>query len=328
MKSVLVYSPGYDISLFGLDRLHPFDGRKFGRAWALLKDRLGADLGRVWARPSAAVADVDLLRVHTAAYLESLSSPAVVAKALEIGPLKFLPGGIVRRRILEPMRLATAGLVLATRLALEGDGAMAMNVGGGFHHAFRDHGEGFCLYADVSVAIAAARASGALADADPVAIIDLDAHRGNGVWDICGADPAIRRFLDLLQLAGLPFGLFDGSPDDFPFQVPIKAMTDGPAYLDILNEELPKFLAAVPTPRLAIYNAGTDILAGDPVGRLAVSAEHVLARDRLVVRTLAERGVPTVVVTSGGYTRESHRLIARLAIDIVETCGTSTARRA
>ena len=92
----------------------------------------------------------------------------------------------------------------------------------------------------------------------------------------------------------------------------------------ILDEELPKFLASTPRPRLAIYNAGTDILAGDPVGRMAVSAEHVAARDRLVVRTLAERGISTVVVTSGGYTRESHRLIAQLAIDIVETCDAIT----
>jgi histone deacetylase 11 len=318
VKPVLVYSPGYDISLFGLDRLHPFDGRKFSRAWSLVRDRLGVDVERVWERPAAPVEDEVLLGIHTPAYLASLSSPAVVARALEVGALKFLPNAVVRRRLLDPMRLAVAGTVLATKRALEGDGAMAMNVGGGFHHAFRDHGEGFCIYADVAAAIAAARASGALAVSDPIAIIDLDAHRGNGVWSICGADPAIS-ILDLYNFQIYP-GLFDGSPDDFPFQVPIKAMTDGDTYLRILNEELPRFFDAMPKPRLAFYNAGTDILAGDPVGRMAVSAEQVAARDRLIVRSMAERGIPTVVVTSGGYTRQSHRLIARLAIDIVETC--------
>jgi histone deacetylase 11 len=321
VKPILVYSPGYDISLFGLDRLHPFDGRKFGRAWALVRERLGAKLERVWEQPSEPVSIDELLTVHTDAYLESLSSPGVVAKALEIAALRFLPSALVRRRLLEPMRLATAGTLRATMRALEGEGAMAMNMGGGFHHAFGDHGEGFCIYADVALAIAAARASGALGESDPIAIIDLDAHRGNGVWSLCGADPAIS-ILDLYNFQVYP-GLFEGSPDDFPFQVPIKAMTNGDDYLAILNEELAGFFANMPRPRLAIYNAGTDILAGDPVGRLSVPAEQVAARDRLIVRTLAEKGIPTVVVTSGGYTPTSHRLIARLALEIVETCAAS-----
>ncbi len=66
-----------------------------------------------------------------------------------------------------------------------------MNPGGGFHHAFRDHGEGFCIYADVAAALAAVRAQGLLSADDPVAIIDLDAHRGNGVWGLCGSDPSV-----------------------------------------------------------------------------------------------------------------------------------------
>ncbi len=318
MTPVLVHSPGYDLSLPGLDWLHPFDGRKFSRAWRLVESQLGTRAAAIRVRPAAPASDAALLRVHAPAYLESLSSPAVVARALEVAALGFLPRAILRRRVLDPMRLATAGTMLAVDRALEGEGAMAMNIGGGFHHAFRDHGEGFCLYADVAVAIAQARAWGALGATDPIAIIDLDAHRGNGVWDLCGADPAIR-ILDVYNFQAYP-GLFDGSPDDFPFQVPVKAMTDGASYLRLVEEELPRFLASMPTPRLAIYNAGTDILAGDPLGGLAVPAGHVAARDRLIVRTLAAEGIPTVVVTSGGYTRESHRLVAQLAVELVHAC--------
>jgi histone deacetylase 11 len=324
VKPVLVYAPGYDLSLPGFDRLHPFDGRKFSRAWKLIEKRVGPALATCWDSPAGPVDDVDLLRIHTPAYLASLaSSPAVVAKALEIWPLKLLPRGIIQRRLLDPMKLAVAGTILAAQRALQGEGAIAMNVGGGFHHAFRDHGEGFCLYADVAVAIGAARASGALGEHDPIAVIDFDAHRGNGVWDILGGDPVVR-VLDVYNFQTYP-GLFDGDTEEFPFQVPIKAGTaDGP-YLDTVRRELPRFLAAMPKPRLAVYNAGTDILAGDPVGRLAVSAEGVLARDRLVLETLVQAQIPTVIVTSGGYTRRSHELVAELALSTVDLLRAATA---
>lgn len=316
MKPLLVYAPGYDLSLPGFNWLHPFDGRKFSRAWSILRARLGGALDRHWEEPGAPAGDADLMRVHTGQYLASLASPAVVAKALEIWALKFLPRGIIERRLLRPMRLAVAGTILATRRALENDGAIAMNVGGGFHHAFPDHGEGFCLYADVAVAIAAARASGALGERDPIAVIDLDAHRGNGVWEICGRDPAIR-VLDVYNFQTYP-GLFPGAVEDFPFQVPLKAGTSDAAYLDTVREELPRFLASMPRPRLAIYNAGTDVVAGDPIGRLAVSAEGVAQRDRLVLDALAERQIPSVIVTSGGYSPRSHQLVAELALALVE----------
>jgi histone deacetylase 11 len=285
---------------------------------------MGASLASCWDSPADPADDVDLLRVHSSEYLASLAaSPAVVAKALEIWPIGLLPRGIVQRRLLRPMKLAVAGTIHATRRALQGDGAVAMNVGGGFHHAFRDHGEGFCLYADVAVAIAAARTAGALGERDPIAVIDLDAHRGNGVWAILGSDPAVRVF-DIYNFQTYP-GLFDGDTEDVPFLVPIKAGTaDGP-YLDIVRRELPRFLASMPKPRLAVYNAGTDILAGDPVGRLAVSADGVIARDRFVIETLIGGQVPTVVVTSGGYTRRSHELIAELALAVVNQLRAPTA---
>lgn len=312
----LIYDPGYDITLLGLERLHPFDGRKFSRAWSLLRERLGAELDPLHHRPAGPIAEADLLAVHTPAYLASLRQTSVVAQALEVRALGLLPSSFVDGRLLRPMRLATAGTVLAATRALQ-SGGLAMNLGGGFHHAFGDHGEGFCIYADVALALALARRSGALAEADPVAIIDLDAHRGNGVWSLCGHDPRVR-ILDLYNAQIYP-GLFEGDPDVFEFQVPLKSMTGGGAYLQILRETLPRFLAAGPPPRLAVYNAGTDVLAGDPLGHLNLSEDEVAERDRLVVSTLAGRGIPTLIVTSGGYTRASHRLVAGLALELVQT---------
>lgn len=316
MNAALVYSPDYDISLPGLDWLHPFDGRKFSRAWARLGSLSHGACEKVLLRPDAPIATSDLLRVHSAAYLDSLGSSSVVAKALEVGPLAWLPSGVVERRILRPMRMACAGTLLAMRHALQ-ERAVAMNLGGGFHHAFRDHGEGFCIYADVATALAVVRAQGLLSADDPVAIVDLDAHRGNGVWDLCGSDPSVR-MLDIYNAQVYP-GLFPGSIEEFPFQIPVKAQTADEAYLATLREELPPFLASMPRkPALAIYNAGTDVLAGDPVGRLAVSEEGVEARDAMVVNALSGQGIPTVIVTSGGYSSKSYELIAQLARRVMQ----------
>lgn len=316
MNAALVFSPSYDISLPGLDWLHPFDGRKFSRAWARLGELSDGACEQFLLRPQAPIATEDLLRVHSRDYLDSLSASRVVAEALEVKALAWLPSGVVARRILDPMRMACAGTLLAMRHALQQQ-AVAMNLGGGFHHAFRDHGEGFCIFADVAAALATVRAQGLLAADDPVAIVDLDAHRGNGVWDLCGSDPSVS-VLDLYNAQVYP-GLFPGSIEEFPFQVPFKAGTSDDAYLATLREELPSFLASMPRkPALAIYNAGTDVLAGDPVGRLAVSADGVVARDAMVLDTLSGQGIPTVIVVSGGYTSKSHELIAQLAHRVMQ----------
>ena len=316
MNAALVYSPDYDISLPGLDWLHPFDGRKFSRAWTRLGALSRGTCEQVLLRPEAPIATNDLLRVHSQTYLDSLGSPSVVAKALEIGPLAWLPPGLVERRILRPMRMACAGTLLAMSHALQ-KRTLAMNLGGGFHHAFRDHGEGFCIYADVAAALAAVRAQGLLSANDPVAIIDLDAHRGNGVWSLCGSDPSVH-VMDIYNAQVYP-GFFPGSVEEFPFQIPVKAQTADEAYLATLREELPPFLASMPRkPALAIYNAGTDVLAGDPVGRLAVSEEGVVARDAMVLEALSGQGIPTVIVTSGGYSPKSYELIAQLACRVMQ----------
>lgn len=316
MNAVLVYSPDYDISLPGLDWLHPFDGRKFSRAWARLGKLSNGACEQALLCPQAPIATEDLLRVHSRDYLDSLSSSQVVARALEVKALAWLPSSVVMRRVLDPMRMACAGTLLAMRHALQQQ-AVAMNLGGGFHHAFRDHGEGFCIYADVAAALATVRAQGLLTPGDPVAIVDLDAHRGNGVWDLCGSDPSVH-VLDLYNAQVYP-GLFPGSIEEFPFQIPLKARTSDDAYLATLGEELPSFLSSMPRkPTLAIYNAGTDVLAGDPVGRLEMSADGVVARDAMVLDTLSGQGIPTVIVTSGGYTSRSHELIALLAHRVMQ----------
>ncbi len=233
---------------------------------------------------------------------------------MELHFLRLLPHWILKSRLLTPMRFAVQGTIQAMGHALAG--TTAMNIGGGYHHAFPDHGEGFCLYADVPVALAHHRASGAIGRDEPVLLIDLDAHRGNGFFATFEDDPTVHIF-DLYNAQRYP-GFFKGDEDRHPYQLPMRAGRSDEIYSGYLEHELPEFLDSVAHPRIAIYNAGTDIISGDRLGGLDVSYEGVQARDNLIVDTLATRGIPTVVVTSGGYSDASHRLVADLAIHLVE----------
>ncbi len=303
----IVYSDGYDLHVPLLDHLHRFDGRKYSRAYAVLQERFGADaLRHVTHSPVREVAEADLLLVHTADYLESLNSGAVLAHALEVPPLRFVPASIRHQRLLSPMRLAVQGTIDSAELALTH--GLAYHLGGGFHHAFRDHGEGFCVYADAAIAIHSLRSRKLLLDTDKILVIDLDAHRGNGCEQIFESDSTVQ-FLDIYNFQIYP-GPLDADELQAPYMIPIKAQTSDEEYLQTLNEALPRFLADNAGAKLAIYNAGTDILAGDPLGRLAVSEGGTLKRDRIVLEALAERNIPSLVLTSGGYTARSYAVIA------------------
>ena len=181
----IVYASQYNIGFLGLERLHPFDSRKYGRAWGQLRKRYGDRLRRFHVRPERPVNHEELLEVHTAAYLRRLNDPAFVANVLELPPLRRLPHwaidwfGAIDWFVLRRMRWATMGTILAAREALEH--GLAINLAGGYHHASPDDGHGFCAYADVGLAVDRLRTSGALGEEDKVIYVDLDAHQGNGV---------------------------------------------------------------------------------------------------------------------------------------------------
>jgi histone deacetylase 11 len=311
-----VYSPRYDISVPGSTWLHRFDGQKYGRAWSIIRSRLGATADPLRLEPPAPATNDVLERVHTVAYLDSLSRSSVVAKAVELAPLTWIPNRWLQQWILDPMKFATAGTILAMDYALSERG-VAMNVGGGYHHAFGDHGEGFCLFADVATAIAQHRVEGKLTAQDRIAVIDLDAHRGNGFAQIHAHDDSIHIY-DLYNFQVYPGLLPDWDPDRAPYSIPIRSGRGDQEYLDELSDSLPRFLDSVGEIRLAVYNAGADIVTGDPLGRLNVSPEGVKARDRFVLDLLARRQAPVVIVTSGGYTDLSHVLIAELGLHVAE----------
>jgi histone deacetylase 11 len=305
----IVYNHRYNLGFPGLERLHPFDARKYGRAWRALRRRLGPRLARAYVAVDRQATDDELLLAHSADYLARLRRPEVIAGALELPQLARVPAWALRRWVLRPMRWAVRGTYLAARSALER--GVAINLGGGFHHAQWAAGEGFCLFADVAVAVRQLRNEGRLSAGRRVAYVDLDAHQGNGVCHQFMDDRDVFLF-DMFNPSIYPT-YDDHARERIDCDVRLPARCSGGEYLELLRTWLPGFLDSVARNGerpLGIYNAGTDVVRGDPLGDLALTSTDVLERDLFVVDEFRRRTMPAVMVTSGGYTRESWRLIA------------------
>ncbi|AQL04110.1 Histone deacetylase 11 [Zea mays] len=148
-KAPVVYSPAYDISFLGLEKLHPFESAKWGRICRYLT-REGYLDKKQMVEPLEACKE-DLLVVHTEAYLNSLKCSFRVSSIVEVPPVSLVPNWIVHRKLLHPFRKQVGGSILSAKLAFER--GWAINVGGGFHHCSADEGGGFCAYADISLCI-------------------------------------------------------------------------------------------------------------------------------------------------------------------------------
>jgi histone deacetylase 11 len=292
----LIYHPRYNITAFGLERLHPFDSRKYRRIHDALI-ALGVCRAGDFERPRP-VSDHDLLRVHTREYLQSLRRPSVLAELLEVPAARRLPGWVLDWKVLRPMRYATGGTILACRRALEQ--GLAINLGGGFHHAAAARGEGFCVYADIPLAAAILHAEQRVST---VLVIDLDAHQGNGTASVFQGWPWAA-ILDVYEDDLFPT---QKEPEDYPLPVP-PGLT-GFEYLELVRRSVPKALDAI-RPDLVIYNAGSDPFVDDPLTRLRLSREDLAERDLLVTRLVRERAIPLALVLSGGYSSESWRIHA------------------
>jgi histone deacetylase 11 len=311
LSPVFVYSKQYTFVLPpGEEHLHLFDGAKFQRAVALLEERGVSLEGRI--REPVEVTREELELVHDRAYLDSLGDPAVIAGILEVESLSEVPIDVLDELALKPMRLATGGTILAVRRALEC--GVAINLSGGYHHAKRLGGEGFCVYSDIAVAIEVARRE---RDLGRVMVVDLDVHQGNGVESIYKEDEGVAVF-DMYSPALYPWEDVDAW-GGIRWEFQVRAGTGGPEYVATLEEHLPTAIEEF-GPELIVYNAGTDIFEGDPLGDLLVDEAHVLERDRFVIQAAVDRGIPLAMVPSGGYAEESHRLLAN-ALELVAGLG-------
>ncbi|MEP7119152.1 MAG: histone deacetylase [Acidobacteriota bacterium] len=283
----VVYSPHYRLD-FGT---HVFPTAKYHA----VADRLTAS-GLVaphgFVAPEAATWH-DLALVHTSGYLAALASGTLSADAQARLEIPCTPP------IVEGFRLMTGGTVAAMRLALDGVDRTAVHLGGGFHHAFAGHGEGFCMFNDVAVAIRVAwreRLAGS------AAVVDLDVHQGNGTAAIFAGDPRVftlslhetANYPDLKPPSSLDLGLDRGMGDDL--------------YLRTLDDALGRVLETLPD--LVIYLAGADPYWDDQLGGLALTREGLRRRDRMVFEAARSAGVPIVVLLAGGYARRFDDTVA------------------
>ncbi len=238
----------------------------------------------------------NLLRAHSAEYIEGLQQRDAVQRVFGI-PIN----DEILEHALGLQRLMVGGTIQATRLALK-TGLVSVNLGGGLHHAQRASGMGFCAFNDVAVAITRLRSRGFK---DPVLVIDLDLHDGNGTRAIFADDPTVYTY----SVHGEHWGSTAA--------VASTAIALGPdvsdeLYLGTLLKTLPDVVETV-RPGLVIYLAGVDPAQNDPMGNWQVTAEGMLSRDRFVidlVRAKARR-IPLAVVLAGGYGDRAWQLSAR-----------------
>lgn len=303
---VLVYHPRY---LFGskfLNWLHPFRFDRARTALGLLENSLGSELQDCLREPKAKVTLEQLESVHEASYLASLNDSHRVCTVLEVPILSFFPSRWIREWFLTPTLWCVAGSLLAAEGALES--GLGFNLGGGFHHAKPGQGEGFCLVSDIAYCLESLRVQGKLDPHDTIFYIDLDVHQGNGVSTFYGEDPNVH-ILDLYNQAIYP-------KDD---KAAIRAVDvargvrpgcQDEEYLSILKSGLDNLFERAAQPRLVVYNAGTDVYKEDALGGLALSRQAVNQRDSLVLTAARERGIPMLVLASGGYSDLSAQLVA------------------
>lgn len=273
----LVWHPDYDLNLGE----HVFPSKKF----RLIRERLIADTVADpddFIQPEPA-ADEDVLLVHQPAWVDKLRHGTLSYLDIMKLEIPYSP------RMVRAFWLAAGGTILAGRLAVR-DG-VGFNIGGGFHHAFAAHGEGFCAIHDVAIAIRRLQCEGLVRR---VLVVDCDVHQGNGTAAIFRDDPGVFT-LSIHQYNNYPsdkppstvdIHLEDGTSDEEYFK-----KLKGPYEAALLNFK----------PQLVMYVAGTDPYMLDQLGGLNLTMKGMYERDRLIFQSARENQVAVAVTTAGGY---------------------------
>ena len=268
---------------------HRFPMAKFGRLMAhLLEDHV------------VAPAQIHRPDLAPAAWLEQAHTPAYVAAVLGLqldAAAERRLGLPVTPEVVRRARAANGGTVLTARLALQH--GLACNTAGGSHHAFADHGSGFCVFNDVAVAARLLLAEGRI---ERALVIDLDVHQGDGTAAICADDARIHTFS---MHCRTNFPLRKQTSD---MDLALDADLEDDAYLALLAEHLPGLLEEV-RPDLAFFNAGVDPHVDDRLGRLALTDRGLWRREQLVLDTCLGAGVPVAGVIGGGYAPDLDQLV-------------------
>ena len=273
-----------DVFVLPLPAHHRFPMGKYGRLRARLLDS-GRFVDNDFRVPEAA-SDTEITRAHCPQYLRRVATGAL--DPAEVRAIGF-PWS---ERMVERSRRSSGATLAAAREAMTR--GWSANLAGGTHHAFRDRGEGFCVFNDAAIA---ARAMQGEAGLQRLAIVDCDVHQGNGTASIFAGDESVftfsihgaRNFPFAKEASDLDIDLADGTGDD--------------EYLWHLERGLDETLQRS-RPQLAIYLAGADPYEDDRLGRLKLTKRGLARRDELVLGTLAARSIPVAIAMAGGYARD------------------------
>jgi acetoin utilization deacetylase AcuC-like enzyme len=272
-----------DQFLFPLPPGHQFPFQKY----ALLRQRVEEE-DLAWPDslivPHAAT-DEELAHVHDREYLRRAQHGELTPAEVRRLGFPWSP------ELVERSRRTTGGTIEACRAAL--DEGVAVNLAGGTHHAFRDAGEGYCLFNDAAVAIRILQAEGAIRRA---VILDCDVHQGNGTAVLFQDDPSVFTFS--IHMAEH----FPHKKEQSDLDVPLPDGTSDAGYLEALDRGLDQALAGPPAD-LAFYQAGADPYHKDRLGRLALTKVGLAERDRRVLRRCRQLGVSVAIAMGGGYGR-------------------------
>ncbi len=273
----VVWCPQYEVDI----GVHVFPVEKY----RLIKQRLEASgaLSSADLRTPEPAEVEDVVRVHTRSYWTKIAEGALTPNEERLLELPFSP------ELREASLLCAGGTTMAARLAISR--GRSVHLGGGFHHAFADHGEGFCLLNDVAIAAATLIEA---QEVDRVLIVDLDVHHGNGTASIFSDEARVFTFSMHHQWnypavkppGDLDLGLDDGVGDE--------------EYMQLLRDHLPRVLEEH-TPQLILYLAGADPYEADQLGGLGLSVEGLRERDEFVLNKAAESETAIALTLAGGY---------------------------
>lgn len=275
----LVYHDRYDLNLGP----HVFPSQKFQLIYdALLRENLAKD--EDFLRPEPA-SDEDILRVHTGEWVHKLKTGTLTASDVMRLEVPYSP------ELVEAVWLAAGGTILAGQIALR-DG-FGSNLSGGFHHAYTNHGEGFCAIHDVAVAIRRLQTDGAIKKA---IVVDTDVHHGNGTAAIFRNDPTVFT---------LSIHQFNNYPAHKPPSNVDLNMEDGVEDEEYLGALIPAVQQALDSfrPDILFYVGGADPYCEDQLGGLSLTKEGLKKRDRGVFEEARQRGIPVATTLAGGYAR-------------------------
>jgi acetoin utilization deacetylase AcuC-like enzyme len=275
----LVYHERYDLNLGA----HVFPSQKFRLiAEALLAEGIATKADFLRPEPAS---DEDILRVHTADWVRKLKTGTLTASEVMKLEVPYSP------ELVEAVWLAAGGTILAAQSALrDGFGA---NLGGGFHHAYPGHGEGFCAIHDVAVAIRRLQADKAVSQA---MVIDTDVHHGNGTAAIFAGDESVFT-ISIHQENNYP-------PHKPPSNIDLN-MWDRADDVKYLGELIPVVQKSLDDfrPDIVFYVGGADPFCEDQLGGLALTKRGLSERDRKVFEEVRRRGIPVATTLAGGYAR-------------------------